>query len=87
MNERWDKIHDATKDKSDSYEDLMTKWAAFREQQLVMLNWVDAKDAKVVGEKDQVNLADEDEVAEHIQKLKVGKRIRHTNSYKVLLTT
>ena len=71
LNERWYKIYDATKDKTDSYDDLMTKWAAFREQQLTLLNWIDDKDAEVAGEKDQVNLADEDEVAEHIKKLKV----------------
>jgi hypothetical protein len=53
----------------------MTKWAAFRDQQLTLLNWIDEKDADVAGGKDQVNLADEDDVAEHIKKLKVRERI------------
>ena len=74
LNERWDKIHDATEDKTDFYDDLMTKWTAFREQQLTLLNWIDEKDTEAAGGKDQVNLADEDEVAEHIQKLKVRER-------------
>ena len=71
LNERWDKIHDATKDRTESYEDLMSKWGAFREQQLTLLNWVDEKDAEATGGKEQVNLADEDETAEYIKKLKV----------------
>ena len=75
LDDRWDKIHDATKDKNVFYDDLMTKWAAFRDQQLTLLNWIDEKDADVAGGKDQVNLADEDDVAEHIKKLKVRERI------------
>ena len=73
LNERWDKIHDGTKDKTDFYDDLMTKWETFREQQLTLLNWIDEKDSETTG--DQVNLADEDEVAEHIKKLNVRQQL------------
>ena len=74
LDERWAKIHDDTKDKTENYEDLMTKWTVFREQQLTLLNWIDTKDAEAAEENDQVNLADEDEVAEHVKKLKVNKK-------------
>ncbi|XP_028414728.1 nuclear anchorage protein 1-like isoform X2 [Dendronephthya gigantea] len=73
LDERWATIHDDAKDKTENYEDLMTKWTVFREQQLTLLNWIDKKDAEAAEEKDQVNLADEDEVAEHVKKLKDAK--------------
>lgn len=74
LDERWDKIDDDTKDRTESYEDLMSKWGAFREQQLTLLNWIDEKDAEATGVKEQVNLADEDEIADYVKKLKVRKR-------------
>ena len=87
LDDRWDKIHDATKDKNVFYDDLMTKWAAVRDQQLTLLNWIDEKDADVAGGKDQVNLADEDDVAEHIKKLKVRERNMFVCTYDTSCST
>ena len=65
----------------------MTKWAAVRDQQLTLLNWIDEKDADVAGGKDQVNLADEDDVAEHIKKLKVRERNMFVCTYDTSCST
>ena len=60
----------------------MSKWGAFREQQLTLLNWVDGKDAEATGVKEQVNLADEDEIADYVKKL----RVRKINIFSILYT-
>ena len=60
----------------------MSKWGAFREQQLTLLNWVDEKNAEATGVKEQVNLADEDEIADYVKKL----RVRKINIFSILYT-
>ena len=71
LNKRWAEIDMALRAKNELYGNLMADWSKYREQQLIFLNWIDEKDNVVKKEKDQVNLADEDETSEHITKLKV----------------
>ena len=74
LNKRWVKIHNATNNNTDCYDDLMTKWAAFREQRLALIKRISEKVTEVSGGKDPVNLVDEDDVAEHVKKLKVREK-------------
>ena len=60
----------------------MSKWGAFREQQLTLLNWVDEKDAEATGVKRQVNLAAELMIEDYVKKLKVRK----INIFSILYT-
>lgn len=71
MSRRWNTLHDTSEEKSATYEQIMASWQQFREEELTVLNWVDEKDRQVAENKNQVNFADEDEVAQQIQLLKV----------------
>ena len=71
LNKQWDTLNEATEQKTSNYDNIMDKWQEFRQQQLTILNWVDDKDRQISVYKDQVNFADEDEVKEQIDLLKV----------------
>ena len=71
LDERWKALDDSSKEKATNYDNILDKWQDFREQQLTILNWVDEKDRQIAVYKDQVNLADADEVKEQIDLLKV----------------
>ena len=51
---------------------ILKQWEAIRETLRELLDWIDVKDLKLKELKEQVNLADEDEVKGELKELKVG---------------
>ena len=50
---------------------ILKQWEAIREKLRELLDWIDVKDLKLKELKEQVNLADEDEVKGELKELKV----------------
>lgn len=50
---------------------ILNQWESMREKLRELLDWIDEKDLKLKELKEQVNLADEDEVKEELAELKV----------------
>lgn len=50
---------------------ILNQWESMREKLRELLDWIDEKDLKLKELKEQVNLADEDEVKEELVELKV----------------
>ena len=50
---------------------ILNQWEAIREKLRELLDWIDVKDLKLKELKEQVNLADEDEVKGELKELKV----------------
>ena len=51
---------------------ILNQWQAMREKLKQLLDWIDMKDLKLNELKEQVNLADEDEVKGELKELKVS---------------
>ena len=51
---------------------ILNQWQAMREKLKQLLDWIDMKDLKLSELKEQVNLADEDEVKGELKELKVS---------------
>ena len=51
---------------------IFNQWQAMREKLKQLLDWIDMKDLKLNELKEQVNLADEDEVKGELKELKVS---------------
>ena len=51
---------------------ILNQWESMREKLKELVDWIDMKDLKLQELKEQVNLADEDEVKEELKELKVS---------------
>ena len=51
---------------------VLSNWQRFRDEQLILLNWLSSKE-KTLKDMGRTDLTDEDEVKEHLEKL----RVRH----------
>ena len=49
---------------------VLSNWQRFRDEQLILLNWLSSKE-KTLKDMGRTDLTDEDEVKEHLDKLRV----------------
>lgn len=49
---------------------VLSNWQRFRDEQLILLNWLSSKE-KTLKDMGRTDLTDEDEVKEHLEKLRV----------------
>lgn len=69
---------------------VLSNWQRFRDEQLILLNWLSNKE-KTLKDMGRTDLTDEDEVKNHLDKLKVrnvlalsltGSQVRHKRKHK-----
>lgn len=70
LEKRWKKLLKWSEERSLRLSKIVSLWSKFREEEIAILNWIDAKD-KQLKVADDVNLADEEAVKEQLDIFKV----------------
>lgn len=70
LEKRWKKLLKWSEERSLRLSKIVSLWSKFREEEIAILNWIDAKDEQLKVA-DDVNLADEEAVKEQLDIFKV----------------
>lgn len=70
LSERWASLWRWSEERRTQMLKLMNNWQKFRDEQLVLLNWLSSKE-KVLKEMGATDLSNEEEVAQQLEVLKV----------------
>ena len=76
---RWQAIEKWSKEQQNVLRSILGQWESLREHLKTLIEWIDLKDIKLKELKEQVNLADEEEVKGELTELKV--RVLPMQSY------
>ena len=71
LEKRWEVLHAWTEQRKIFLQVTLDKWKTFRQEEIVLVAWIDGKDSTLQELDTPVNLADENAVQERLETLKV----------------
>ncbi|XP_020615403.1 dystonin-like isoform X2 [Orbicella faveolata] len=70
LSDRWSKVWNWSEQRKHQLLKVLSNWQRFRDEQLILLNWLSSKE-KTLKDMGRTDLTDEDEVKEHLEKLRI----------------
>ena len=72
LEKRWEVLNAWAGKRKIFLQATLDKWRAFRQEELALVEWIDAKDARLQELNTPINLTDENAVQERVQTLRVS---------------